>query len=327
MRTEVVTLGGEVLRFDPDVPIDERIAAVSDAQHGPVSVAQLRACGLGDSGARRRSQTGRLHRLYRGVYVPGHRRMPPFGHIAGAALACGPGASASHLTGARCLGLRSEGRTLIDVTVGTRTGRRHGWVVTHSAANLRPQDVSVVDGIPTTSVARTLLDCAPRLGRRGTEKLVTEAELMHAFDLTAVQDLLAHVPGHPGSAVLRAAIEDAAGAAGRTASHVESALLAEFRAIASLPEPECNAPIRLEDGSFVVADFLWRDVRLIVEADPRSTHDRTVNYRSDRTRDRRLDRLGHQTMRFNDLELCDPAACAAEVAERHNFRARMARKL
>ena len=50
---------------------------------------------------------------------------------------------------------------------------------TRSWPTRRPRpssDISVVDGIPVTSVARTLLDCAPRLGRRGTEKLVAEAE-------------------------------------------------------------------------------------------------------------------------------------------------------
>ena len=194
-------------------------------------------------------------------------------------------------------------------------------MVAHSAATIRPQDISVVDGLPVTSVSRTLLDCAPHLGRRGTEKLVAEAEHMGQFDLVAVQELLAHVPGHDGAGILRAAIADAAGAQGQTASKPEDALLLSFRAIASLPEPECNATIQLDDGSFVHPDFLWRDARLIVEADPRGSHDRTANYRSDRTRDRALDRLGYETMRFNDLELRDPAACAAEVAERHEYQA------
>jgi len=182
-----------------------------------------------------------------------------------------------------------------------------------------------VDGIPTTSVARTLLDCAPLLGRRGTEKLVIEAELVGAFDLAAVRDLLADVPGHRGAAILRAAIGDAAAARGQPASNVEDALLAAFRITAGLSEPECNAAIQLDDGRFVYPDFLWRDARLIVEADPRGTHDRTANYRSDRTRDRALDRMGYETMRFNDLELRDPVACAAEVAVRHEFRAHTAR--
>ena len=150
---------------------------------------------------------------------------------------------------------------------------------------------------------------------------------MRIFDLAAVHDLLAHVPGHRGASVLRAAVADAAGATGDTRSGAENALLLAFRAIPSLPEPECNAQIQLDDATFVVADFLWRDARLIVEADPRSTHDRTASYRTDRTRDRALARLGYETMRFNDLELRDPAACAAETTERHNFRARAARKL
>jgi predicted transcriptional regulator of viral defense system/very-short-patch-repair endonuclease len=306
--------------------LDERIAQVAEMQHGAITVAQLRRCGLGDSGVRRRAARGLLHRLHRGVYVPGHRRLPPLGRVAAAVLASGPDAVASHLTGARLYGTRSDSQTLVDVTVGSRTGRRHTGVISHSAATIRPQDITVVDGIPVTSIARTLLDCAPILGRRGTEKMVADAERLQLFNLVAVEEILAHVPGHAGAAILRAAVADAAGARGHTASCAEDALLVAFRA-AGLPEPECNAAIQLDDGSFVFADFLWREACLVAEADPRGTHDRTASYRSDRRRDRALDRVGLETMRFSDEDLRDPAACAAEVAERHNFRAGAARKL
>ncbi len=281
-----------------------------------ISVAQLGACGLSCRAAAGRVHSGRLRRLHRGVYAVGHTRLPPFGRVAAALLACGSGAAASHLTGAWVRSLRCDGRMLVDVTVGSCTGRRHACVLTHSAGRLRACDLTVVDGLPVTSVARTLLDCAPVLGRRGTEKLVAEAELLRSFDLAAVQDLLNHVPGHAGAATLRAAIGDAGSARGTTASRPEDALLAAFRA-AGLPEPECNAAVRLDDGTYAHPDFLWRRQRLVVEADPRATHDRTASYRSDRRRDRALKRVADlDTMRFSDDDLSDPAACAAEVAGR-----------
>lgn len=314
-----MTLGRERLRFDVYVPIDERIATVSEAQHGPLSAVQLRACGLSGSAIGRRASTGSLHRLHRGVYVPGHLRLPVLGWVAAAVLVCGPRASTCHLTAAHMREVRISARTLVDVAVRSPAGRCHGHVVTHSARSLRSCDVSVVDGIPTTSVARTLLDCAPRLGRRDTEKMVAEAEHRGIFDLVAVEDVLVHVPGHPGRAILRAAIGDAAGARGQTASPPEDDLLAAFRAV-GMDEPECNPAVVLPDGDIVYPDFLWRDGALIVEADPRSTHDTTPSYRSDRVRDRKLDAIGLQTMRFSDVELRHPAACAAEVATRLDLR-------
>ena len=182
----------------------------------------------------------------------------------------------------------------------------------------------MVDGIPVTSVARTLLDCAPIVGRRGTENLIQKADWNANFDLRAVHDLMAHVPGHRGVATLRAALGDAAGARGVTASRVEDEVLLALRA-AGAREPECSPPIGLGGGAFAYPDFLWRRETLAVEIDPRSTHDRTASYRSDRQRDRALRRAaGIETMRFCDDDLVDPAACAAEVvdelAARNEFR-------
>lgn len=310
-----MTLGRQQLCFDADVPVEERIAAVAEAQHGPISTAQLCRCGLSQSGIERRSRTGALHRLHRGVYLPGHRRLPPLGWIAGSVLACGMRASTCRLTAAKLRELRFSARMLVDVAVHSPAGRCHHHVVTYSARNLRPQDVSVVDGIPATSVARTLLDCAPVLGRRGTEKLLAEAEHRGTIDMAALHDLLAHVPGHPGRAILRAAIGDAASAQGRTRSDYEDGMLVEFRGL-GLAEPECNQPVLLPDGAVVYPDFLWRREGLVVEADPRSTHDSTASYRSDRVRDRKLDAIGLQTMRFNDEDLRDLRACALEVGGR-----------
>ena len=184
------------------MPVDERIARVAGAQHGSISAFQIRRCGLTTSTIERRVRAGQLHRLHRGVYMPGHRRLPPLGWVAASVLVCGARACASHLTAAHMRELRSSSRTLVDVAVPSPSGRCHGHVVTHSARRLRPGDVSVVDGIPATSVARTLLDCAPSLGRRGTEKLVAEAE--HRGTIRSRGDRRAHGarpgssrPGHP----------------------------------------------------------------------------------------------------------------------------------
>ena len=103
-----MTLGRERLRFAAEVPVDERIAAVSDAQHGPFSAAQLRAV-RPQPAARlgRRVHAGQLHRLHRGVYRPRPPALPPLGWIAAAVLACGAAACACHLTAAHMRELRS----------------------------------------------------------------------------------------------------------------------------------------------------------------------------------------------------------------------------
>ena len=212
--------------------------------------------------------------------------------------------------------LRDEVRRTVDVSVGSRTGLRHHHVVAHRGTKLRPQDVSLVEGLPVTSVARTLLDCAPVLGRRGIEKLLREAEFRGELDLAAVHDLLNRAGRHPGRGILRAAIGDMAEAPGRTASPPEDLLLAAFRDV-GLTGFECNPPLDLGDGRRAFPDFFFRAERLIVEVDPRASHDRTSSYRSDRRRDRVLKRVANlDTMRFSDEDVRDPHACAHEVAER-----------
>jgi len=57
-----------------------------------VSLAQLRALGIGARAVQLRAAAGRLHRVHRGVYAVGHRMMRPEGHRLAAVLACGPGA-------------------------------------------------------------------------------------------------------------------------------------------------------------------------------------------------------------------------------------------
>lgn len=187
----MLTLDGLPLSWPAGAPLDERIGRVIEHQHGVISTAQLGACGLSRQAVAGRIVSGRLRRIHRGVYAVGHTHLAPYGPVAAALLACGGGA-ASYRTGAWLRSLRHDGRRMVDVTVGHLTGRRHGWVWTHAATSLRAQDVSIIDGLPVTTVARTLLDCAPGLGRRGTEKLVAGAERIGSFDLAAVRDLLAH---------------------------------------------------------------------------------------------------------------------------------------
>ena len=56
-------------------PPDARIARLAARQHGVVSIKQLREAGLSDAAVSRRVAGGHLHRIHRGVYAVGHRRV------------------------------------------------------------------------------------------------------------------------------------------------------------------------------------------------------------------------------------------------------------
>jgi very-short-patch-repair endonuclease len=65
---------------------------------------------------------------------------------------------------------------------------------------------------------------------------------------------------------------------------------------ASLPPPEINGHL-LVDGISLMPDFIWRDARLIVEADSRRVHGTVTAFEKDRLRDQRLAAAGWTVIR------------------------------
>src|SRR5687768_6344018 len=74
----------------PEPPLDRAIGELAARQHGVVSLRQLQLAGLTASAVRKRATAGRLHRLHRGVYAVGHRRVTGRGRLMAAVLAYGP---------------------------------------------------------------------------------------------------------------------------------------------------------------------------------------------------------------------------------------------
>jgi predicted transcriptional regulator of viral defense system len=125
-----------------------------------------------------------------------------------AVLACGPGAVLSHRSAACHLGLRDDNRATIDVASPNRKGRRVAGITVHSGATLLPTDVINVDGIPTTTLARTLLDLAEVLPARQLERAIDRAEVLRLLDMRAIEDVLRRANGRRGANRLRALLSE-----------------------------------------------------------------------------------------------------------------------
>lgn len=131
--------------------------ALAMGQHGVASLEQLVGMGMSASGVGTWVARGRLHRIHRGVYAVGHPGVSWRGRLMAAVLACGEGAVVSHRSAAALWGIRPSARAAVDVSVPGRTGRSRPGIDIHRCA-LPTGDVTTVDGIPCTTVARTLLD-------------------------------------------------------------------------------------------------------------------------------------------------------------------------
>lgn len=286
-------------------------------QEGVAALAQLIALGLGGSAVRKRALAGRLHRIYRAVYA----LSPPSllslnGRYLAAVLACGPGAVLSHRSAADLHGLRRTDRAPIDVTVPGRGSRRHDGIDLHRSTTLTPADITIVDGIPVTTVARTALDLAAVVRRRAVERALDQAEILRVFDLKALTDQLDRNPHHPGAPILKAVLEEHTAGTTVTWSHLEELCLEVTRAAGVAP-PELQAYVDPGDGEPPPrCDFVWRAHRVIVEADGFGSHKSRQAFENDRRRDQRLIRVGWRVVRVTDRQLrFERARIAALIVE------------
>jgi very-short-patch-repair endonuclease len=165
--------------------------------------------------------------------------------------------------------------------------RSRPGIEVHASPSLRPQDVTIVDAIPCTTVARTLLDLADVVPRRQLERALEQAVVLRVFDLSAVEDVLAYANGRRGAGVLRAALAELDDDPGITLSDAEDGFLELCRA-AGLSQPEVNQWLEVDEGPPIRADFLWRRERLIVEVDGWQFHGTRSAFERDRLRDQRV---------------------------------------
>lgn len=164
---------------------------------------QLRGLGLDDDRIDRALSAGRLHRVHQGVYAVGHSRLSHLGRWSAAVLACGHEAALGYRSAAALLELRSSSATRTEVVLASRSRRAHRDVRVYCHAGLQPDELTVRDGIPVTTVARTLLDLASVVSPHQLRRAVSQAEVLGVFDLAAVQTLLDRHPRHRGARALR----------------------------------------------------------------------------------------------------------------------------
>lgn len=281
-----------------------------------IAFAQLLALGFSASQIQKWVASGRLYRVHRGVYsIAPPELLTRKGRYMAAVLACGPGAVLSHRSAADLHELRATDRRHIDVTVSREHKRIVQGVDVHRSRTLTVDDVTEIDGIPCTTVARTIHDLAAVVSRRATERAIEQAEIREILDLRKLQDVLARNARTRGARHLRAIFADRFAAA-PTESELEEEFLALCRA-AGLPLPERQVHIIPGDGEAAVrVDFCWRAQKLVVETDGGRYHRTPRAFESDRRRDQRLTLAGWRVLRITWRQLREePRRIAAMIAQ------------
>lgn len=254
---------------------------------------------------------GRLHRLYAGVYTVGHRLIPKQGLWMAAVLASGPDALLSHQTAAALWGLRGYSGGAVHVTVphkSTSSKRIHRHL-TH----VPPDERAVEEGIPVTSVHRTIFDLAVTEDLDTVIAMIKEAEYLNRYDRLSLPHLLERYPAKRGSRKVRTALQRITEESiGQKRSKLEERF-APFLRRHRLPLPRFNDWIFLEGKRFKV-DCHWPSSHLIVELDGWEGHRTKSAFQDDRARDRALRVAGYSVIRltWNQLEF-EPEAVASDL--------------
>jgi very-short-patch-repair endonuclease len=239
-----------------------------------------------------RVAAGQLQRLWRGVYSFGHRELRLEGRLLGAVFACGPGAALSIRSAADNWGVLATSRSTIDVSVqarGTRSKRK--GIDLHCVRRLDPEDVTVLNGIPTTTVARTLVDLCAVVRDRKVERALEQARVLRLLEDGALEKAITRARGRKTGALRRLLANER-----RTATLTRSELEERFLSLVrrgGLPEPEVNA-----DLCGYEVDFLWRAQKRVIEVDGHAYHSTPQALARDRRKDIDLELAGFPVTRF-----------------------------
>jgi len=250
--------------------------------------------GLDRSAIARRVAAGTLHPLLEGhVYSLGEHPLPKRGRYLAAVMACGTEARASHRAAGDLLGLRPAD-VRPEVTV-PNVCREVPGVRIHRTRMLDPQDFTVVDGIPVTSVARTLLDLAGILRPGDLEVAVDRAERLGLFDLNAVVEVLQRANGRNGARALKNVV--AAYELSTQKSELERRFRDLLKMAPDIPDPLFNALVEGERRTREV-DAYWQPQRLAVQLDGFEFHRTRRDREKDAEGDADLELAGLRAMRL-----------------------------
>ena len=276
---------------------DRELAVLAGRQHGVIAMWQALELGFGRPAIEHRLTVGRLHRVHRGVYAVGHRVLTWRGVLMAAVLACRPGAVLSHRSAARLWGIRPDSRRAVEVTVIGCGRRSRPGIEVHAVRALDRRDVTQLDGIPVTTLHRTLLDLAEVAPRDHVARAIEESERKRIFDRRALDELLERSPGRRGRHPLSSILTDAVPIEPATREELEW----RFQQVihqAGLPRPLVNT---LVEGFEV--DAYWPNHHLIVELDGYETHQTRKAFEADRERDAVLLLAGYRVVRITWRQL------------------------
>lgn len=300
--------------------LDTVLRRLAEGRHSLVDRAAARAAGAGRHALRRRLASPDWSQVSDRVMRLAGAPVTDVGRAMAAVLDAGSGAVLSHSSAAALWGLPGFDCLPLHVSRPRSTrGRGPSLARLHHPTVLPTDHCTVHDGVPVTTLARTVCDLAG-CERSARLERVLHAALRTGLSWKALEQAVADLagPGRPGSGVVR---ELLARHRGRPVlgSGLEARFLDALRA-AGLPEPRRQVDVG-GDTWVGRVDFLYDDPRLVVEIDGSWCHDGVLDAQRDRRRNAALVAAG-----FSVLPLAEDLVLHRAEAARLVRHARLSRQ-
>ena len=292
-----------------------RLDRTARRQHGLITVEQLKECGFGRHQVEWMVKAGRLERVRRGVFrlcgVPATWRSSALAVILsiGDSGSAGDGVVLSHRSAAALWGLVDHhGLEVIEISGDCQC--RQAGTFSHRRT-VAESHRTVHDGIPVTTVARTLVDLAEccsvtELGRYLDEAVRRRLTTLEQFNTSANRRFVGR-DRTKARAVLSAVLAERGIGYDPGANDWERAMDESWEEW-DLPLAERQFRIRLGNRSYRV-DRAIVDLKVAVEWNGRATHGTRSGFERDTNRRNRLQAAGWRVLEFH------PRSAPAEIQD------------
>ncbi len=261
---------------------------------GLVTRAELIHVGLSPRWIKRQAVIGRLEPLQRDVFLVDSFARTWHARALAGCLQCRRAGAVSHWTAAGLRGLRvpRDGKAVVDIlTLGPASQRLRDGCRLHETSQLGSADRLEFEGLPMTTVARTLSDLAPLLTRSELEAAIDDALVRGLVTLPLLDSTISRLRRQGLAGPHRLEDVVAPWRLGRTESQAEAAAL-RLLLRAGLQRPVPQHVVKSGDLFVARVDFAWPEARLALEVDGFAAHDGPRKFVADRERWNRLRAAG-----------------------------------
>lgn len=293
---------------------DRRVDVIARTQHGVFSRRQALSAGLTRSMIESRLRASTWIRLDPSVYALASHPYTWERQLMAATLSV-PGSVVSGRSAAALHRLDGFRPGRIDLVAPPGRNERSRLARVHRNSFV---DATAVRGIPTLTVARTIVDLAATLHPHHLAEVIDRAVTSRSVDLAELTEaFVVHAAGRrPGTRALRELLSARSHDAPEPPTTELERLLRRMLDVPALPTFAFEVEMPWWPAGEGRVDSYAASCTLIVEADGRRWHTRERDFTQDRTRDNLAAAHGHGTLRFTYADLTrSVAACRATVTQ------------